>query len=396
MNPQQVNADGRIYLDYAATTPLDEAALEAMLPLMRERFGNASALYSEGREARDAVNAARRSIAASLGCRDPFDITFTSGGTESDNTAIAGISLAARAKMKSSAGPGHIICSAFEHHAVLNAVARMRSMGFEISHVGPRADGVVHPEDVEALMRPDTVLVSVMAANNEIGTIQPISSIAEVVHAHGSWLHTDAVGAIGKTDFSLEECGADSVSIASHKVYGPKGIGALYLSKQVPFEPLIHGGGQEKGRRSGTYDTASIVGFAKALELNVARGLYERLDAIMACRDRLLDAVAGMQRVESALPIERGNRERNLASFAPLLVDGMESEDLVRIFDAKGFAISGGSACTSGSGQTSHALASIGISPDRASGFIRITLGKGIGFTEIDRFAQALHEVAES
>ena len=394
MDPQ-MNIDERIYLDHAATTPLDEAALEAMLPFMRESFGNASALYSEGRESRDAVNAARRSIAESLGCRDPFDIVFTSGGTESDNAAIVGISLAARGKMKSSAGPGHIICSAFEHHAVLNAVARMRSFGFEVSHVSPRADGIVHPEDVEALMRPDTVLVSVMAANNEIGTIQPIARIAEVVHAHGSWLHTDAVGAVGKMELSIEAFGADSVSIASHKVYGPKGIGALFLSKQVPFEPLIYGGGQEKGKRSGTYDTASIVGFAKALELNAAQGLAERLDATMACRDRLLDAVADMERIHPVLPIECGSRESNLASFVPLLVDGMESEDLVRMLDNKGFAISGGSACAAGSGQTSHVLASIGISPDKASGFIRITLGKGTETTDIDRFAQALREVVQ-
>ena len=384
----------RRYLDYAATAPLDRRVLEAMEPYLTEVFGNASTLYAEGKAAARAIEDARRSVARCLNVRNPHDIVFTSGGTESNNTAVRGIALAARDGMRKDAGPGHAICSSYEHKAVLEPVRALKAHGFETTFVAPRADGIVHPDDIAAAMRPDTVLVSVMAANNEIGTVNPVSAIADAVHAKGARLHVDAIAALGKIPVDIAAWKADAVSFTAHKICGPKGIGGLYLAPRMRVRPLVLGGGQEHERRSGTYDTASIIGFSKAVELACGPGLAEESARLAALRDALVARLcAPGGRVRTPVAIEPGDVERHLPNLVPLLVAGEESETLVMRLDSLGFAVSGGSACTSKTTRASHVLTSIGVSDSEAAGFLRISFGRFTQPEELDAFATALESL---
>ena len=382
------------YLDYAATTPLDERVLEAMLPYLTRTFANAGSLHSPGKAARHAVEESRHAIAARLGIRDPYEIVFTSGGTESDNAAVKGIAIAARDRMSKSAGPGHVVCSAFEHKAVLESVAGLRSLGFEIDHVMPRADGTVRPEDLEPLMRPDTVLVSVMLANNEVGTVSRVGELAEVAHGHGAFFHTDAVAALGKVPVDVRALGVDALSFTAHKICGPKGIGGLYLSKRVPFVAQLRGGGQERGKRSGTYDTASIVGLARAVELALDDGALDAEAArLSGLRDGLLARlVRSSQRVSPVVDIPAGDVDGHVPGLLPVVVSGIESETLLARLDDAGFAVSSGSACTSESNKPSYVLESMGLVGERAAGFLRISMGRFTTQDEADAFARALLE----
>ncbi|MGI6217312.1 MAG: cysteine desulfurase family protein, partial [Coriobacteriales bacterium] len=289
---------------------------------------------------------------------------------------------------------GHIICSEFEHKAVLQTVLHMKSLGYDVSMVSPRADGFVHPDDLEELIRPDTLLVSIMTANNEIGTVQPISELAEVCHDHSVIFHTDAVAAVGKMRFDIRRLGVDSASFTAHKICGPKGIGALYLNKRHPFTPLVNGGGQERGRRSGTSDVPGAVGFAKAVELAIGDDLDDVLASFAKRRDRLIGRLLGSGLpIYTPVEIPTGDTEHHLPQLVPLLVDGMESEEMVRLLDERGFSVSGGSACTTGQAQTSHVLRSIGCDDRLASGFLRVTFGRFTTDEELDAFADALCEI---
>ena len=381
----------RIYLDYAATTPLDERVLEAMLPFLGgpgASFGNASALYAEGKAAHAAVEDARRLIAGCIGVRDPHEIVFTSGGTESDNMAVRGIALAARARVGLSKGPGHVVASSFEHKAVLEAVRSLKADGFDVTFIDPDADGFVTPAALEAALRPDTLLASVMLANNEVGTVQPVRELAEVAHAHGVPFHTDAVAAMGKVPIDAGELGVDALSFTAHKICGPKGTGALYLSKRVPFAPLHHGGGQERGKRPGTYNAAGIVGFARAVELACGDDAAGEAARLCTLRDAFLARAATVARPATA--ISAGDRTRHLPGLVPLLFEDRYSEDLVMDLDLRGFAVSGGSACTASQAKPSHVLKSMGLDDEAASRFLRVSFGRFTTAADLDALADAL------
>lgn len=387
----------RIYLDYGATAPMDPRVLEAMMPFFTQDFGNASSLYTEGKVAQQSLEQARRQVARLVGVRDPHEIVFTSGGTESDNMAIAGIALAARAKMSKSLGCGHVVCSSFEHKAVLNSVDHLKSFGFEVSTVRPGPDGIVRPEDLEAALRPDTVLVSIMLANNEIGTVQPIAQLAQVAHAHGVAFHTDAVAAMGKMPVDIAALGVDALSFTAHKLSGPVGIGALYLSKRRPCWSLVQGGGQEKNRRSGTSNVAGAVGFAAAMQLACGDEQPDEMQRCMQMRDWLVQQVnATTLPIQMVCDIPEGDAATHLPHVVPFAMKGMQSEDLVMRLDARGFAVSGGSACTSGSATISHVLSSIGYDAAWAQGFLRVSMGRTTSQHQIEMFWNALCDIVET
>ena len=388
----------RIYLDYAATTPLDERVLEAMLPFLGGpdgSFGNASALYAEGKAVHAAVEEARRTIASHLGVRDPYEIIFTSGGTESDNMAVRGIALAVRSRVGRSKGPGHVVCSSFEHKAVLEAVRSLKSDGFEVTFIDPDPEGFVVPNALEAALRPDTVLASIMLANNEVGTVQPIRELAEVVHAHGALFHTDAVAAVGKVPVDVSELGVDALSFTAHKICGPKGTGALYLSKKAPFAPIQHGGGQERGKRSGTYDTAGIVGFARAIEFACGDDMAAEAERLCQLRDAFIARATatvggGCPVARLATTVPAGDCMRHLPGLVPLLFDDRYSEDMVMELDLKGFAVSGGSACTASQAKPSNVLKSMGLDDEEASRFLRISFGRFTTAADLEALSDAL------
>jgi cysteine desulfurase len=356
-----------VYLDYAATTPCDLRVVEVMLPFFTERFGNPNSLYALGRDGYRALEAARESFAASINAASPTEVIFTGAGTESDNAALVGISQAGKARNKGS----HVVVSAFEHHAVLEPSHFLERNGFEVTQVRPRQDGIIHPEDVEAVVRDDTVLVSVMHANNEIGTVQPIKRLAEIAHAKDAYFHTDAIQALGKLAWDAVDLGVDAASFSAHKIYGPKGVGALYLKRGTPFQPLLMGGGQESKKRSATQNVGGVTAFAKALELcNEERDTETpRLEAL---RHRVIDGVL-------ALPNSDLNGARDvprLPGYANLVIKGIEGESMLLQLDNKGIAVSTGSACSSGSLEPSHVLLSIGLAPEIAHGSLRVTLGR--------------------
>ncbi len=389
-----------VYLDYGATTPIDKRVLELMLSLLEKRFANPSSLYQIGRESRDLLEASRKTVAACIGARDPHEIAFTSGGTESDNMAVLGIAAARAQKMPASKGPGHIICSSFEHMAVLEAVRHTKSLGYQITTLNPGPDGFIDPAELASAIRPDTLLVSVMLTNNEIGTIQPIKQIADVCHDRGVPLHADAVAALGKTPINVQDLSLDALSIASHKIYGPKGIGALWISKKIPFVPLIHGGGQEHGRRSGTQDVPSIAGFAKACELACGSDQADEIQRLAGLRDRLIQEAVKLNfssgSPHCAVDIPSGNTMQHLCSLVPLIVPGLESAELVRRLDSLGICVSGGSACGSTKQSDSHVLESIGLTSKKLFAFCRITMGRFTTDADVDRFLNALHKTVNS
>lgn len=374
-----------IYLDHAATTPLRAEVLEAMLPYLTDHFGNASSLHAAGRRARQGLDEAREGIAAILGAK-PREIVFTGGGSEADNLAIKGAAWAASAKGR------HIVTSGVEHKAVLHACAIMERSGFDVTYLPVDRYARVDPAEVEAAINEHTTLVSIMYANNEVGTIQPIAEIGAVCRRRGVLFHTDAIQAGGYLPLDVNTLGVDLLSLAAHKLYGPKGVGALFVRQRTPLLAQIQGGSQERQRRAGTENVAGIVGFARALEL--AQEDAAARDAenarLAGLRDQLLAALGDLPGVEvTGHPVER------MPHSASWLIDGIEGGDLVAALDLEGVEASTGSACTSGSAETSHVLLAMGIDAERAHGALRLTAGSGTSPADIARAAEILRATVE-
>jgi cysteine desulfurase len=372
----------RIYFDNAATTPLDPRVIEAMQPHLGASWGNPSSLHWEGRQSRDAVETARRQVADLLGA-EPCEIVFTSGGTEADNLAIFGVV----GSFPNGTGI-HIITSAIEHPAVLACCVRLEQQGVRVTRLPVNSDGIVDPEDLERAMQADTRFVSIMAANNIVGTIQPVGELAEMAHRHGALFHTDAVQAVGKLPIDLRSLPIDLLSLSGHKFHGPKGIGALFVRKGVRLTPLVAGGGQEGGWRSGTENVAGIVGMGAAAE--IARNqMADDAARLVQMRDRIIDRV--LATIGNAYVI--GDRYRRLPGHVCLGFDGQEGEaiKLLMELDEAGIAVSSGSACSSiHAGQPSHVLEAIGFDAYKARGALRITLGRFNTMEEADRLLSVL------
>ena len=353
----------RIYFDHNATTPVDPAVLAEMLPYLSAEYGNASSVHSFGQSARGAVERARESVAALIGAR-PAEIVFTSGGTESDNAAICGIAGAASGDRR------HIITTAIEHAAVLHTCQALERHTVDVSYLPVSRDGVVDPGDVRGALRPETVLISVMHANNELGTLQPIEEIGRIAAEAGVTFHTDAVQSAGKVPLDVAQLGVHLLSLSAHKLCGPKGVGALYVRKGVRLEPLMHGGHSERDRRAGTENVPAIAGFGKAAELARAR-LAEQGARISALRDRLEQGL--LERVPGARV--NGRSAPRTPNTCNMLFPGVESESLVIALDLQGLACSAGAACSSGATDPSHVLAAIGLSSAEARASVRLSLG---------------------
>ena len=370
-----------IYLDNAATTRVSDAALDAMLPYFRQQYGNPSSLYAFGQEAKEALERARATVAGVLNC-EPREIIFTSGGSEADNQAIR-----SAAAIGASAGKRHIISTAFEHHAVLHTLSKLEKEGFEVTLLDVHSDGLVRVEELAAAIRPDTCLVTVMYANNEIGTIQPIAEIGRVCRERGVLFHTDAVQAAGHLPIDVRAQNIDLLSLSAHKFHGPKGVGALYARRGIALTNLIEGGAQERGRRAGTENTAGIAGMAAALD-EAARNMERDSAKMTALRDRL---IAGLSRIpHSAL---NGDAEHRLPGNVSFCFEGIEGESLLLLLDDKGVCASSGSACTSGSLDPSHVLLAIGRPHEVAHGSLRLTLSGETSEEDIDYTIKAVTEV---
>ena len=370
-----------IYLDNAATTRVSDAALDAMLPYFRRQYGNPSSLYAFGQEAKEALERARATVAGVLNC-EPREIIFTSGGSEADNQAIR-----SAAAIGARAGKRHIISTAFEHHAVLHTLSKLEKEGFEVTLLDVHSDGLVRVEELAAAIRPDTCLVTVMYANNEIGTIQPIAEIGRVCRERGVLFHTDAVQAAGHLPIDVRAQNIDLLSLSAHKFHGPKGVGALYARRGIALTNLIEGGAQERGRRAGTENTAGIAGMAAALD-EAARNMERDSAKMTALRDRL---IAGLSRIpHSAL---NGDAERRLPGNVSFCFEGIEGESLLLLLDDKGVCASSGSACTSGSLDPSHVLLAIGRPHEVAHGSLRLTLSGETSEEDIDYTIKAVTEV---
>ena len=371
----------RIYLDYAATTPVSRSVLDAMMPFFTETFGNASAVYGTGREARKAIENARRQVADAIGA-EPGEIIFTSGGSESDNQAIKGIAFAQKEKGK------HIITTAIEHPAVINTCRWLENQGYDVTYVMPDQEGNIDAEKIRKAIRDDTILISVMTANNEIGTVEPISEIGEIARDHGVVFHTDAVQAAGAIPLDVNLLKADLLSLSSHKFYGPKGIGALYIRRGTKIAPLIHGGEQERVLRAGTENTAAIVGMGKAIEVAVAR-LDEQAERMAAFRDKLINGI--MSEIPDCWL--NGSAKNRLPNNCSIRFDRIDGEALLLRLDLAGIAASSGSACTSGTQQASHVLYAIGLNEQQAKGSLRLTTGCDNTEDEIDITIQTMKEI---
>ena len=370
-----------IYADHAATTAMSEAAIEAMTRCMREEYGNPSSLYRIGQQAKETQENAREEIAGIIHAL-PREIYFTSGGSESDNTAIRAAAYIGKKK-----GKTHILSTAFEHHAVLHTLERLKEEGFEVTLLDVHENGIVRPEEVEAALRPDTCLVTVMYANNEIGTLQPIKEIGQICRAKGVLFHTDAVQAMGPMDIDVEAENIDMLSASAHKFHGPKGTGFLYVRKGIPLTPLIEGGAQERGRRAGTENLPGIVGMAAALKETAARREEENR-YLSGLRDRLIEGLS--QIPHSAL---NGDRDKRLPGNVSFCFEGIEGESLLLLLDEKGISASSGSACTSGSLDPSHVLLAIGRVHDVAHGSLRLTLGRDNTPEDVETIITATAEV---
>ena len=370
-----------IYADHAATTAMSEAAIAAMTQCMREEYGNPSSLYRIGQQAKETLENARQEIAAVINA-EPREIYFTSGGSEADNQAIRSAALAGKRK-----GKNHIISTAFEHHAVLHTLEQLKTEGFEVTLLDVHTNGVVRPEEVEAAIRPETCLVTVMTANNEIGTIQPIREIGEICRARKVPFHTDAVQAVGPLDIDVKAENIDYLSASAHKFHGPKGVGFLYARKGLPLLPLINGGAQEKGKRAGTENLPGIVGMAAALKESVSERDAEAA-RLTVLRDRL---IAGLNEIpHSSL---NGDAEKRLPGNVSFCFEGIEGESLLLLLDEKGISASSGSACTSGSLDPSHVLLAIGRVHDVAHGSLRLTLGRENTPEDVDEIIAAVKDV---
>ncbi|WP_376792250.1 cysteine desulfurase family protein [Thermoflexus sp.] len=370
-----------IYMDHSATTPVDPRVLEAMLPYFTEIYGNSASIHRVGRAAAKALEESRRTVSAILGCH-PTEIVFTGSGTESDNLALRGVAFAQRR-----AGRGnHIIVSSVEHHAVLNTARQLEEVfGFEVTYLPVDEYGMVDPDDVGRAIRKDTVLISVMYANNEVGTIQPIPEIARIARAKGIPFHTDAVQAGGMLDLDVGRLGVDLLTLSAHKFYGPKGVGLLYIRQGTPYLPAITGGGHERGRRAGTVNVAGIVGLATALRL--AQESRESENArLRRLRDRLIQGI--LERVPEARLT--GHPTERLPHHASFSFKGINGEELLLALDVEGIAASTGSACTSGRPEPSEVLLAMGLPHEWAVGSLRLTLGKSNTEEDIDIVLEVL------
>ena len=372
-----------IYVDNSATTPISKEVLDAMMPWLTEGYGNASSIYSKGREAGWALKGAREQIASILGAQ-PNEIYFTSGGSESDNWAIKGAA-ATMAKR----GKKHIITSAFEHHAVLHSCAALEKQGFEVTYVPVHENGIVRVEDIEAAIRPDTGLVTIMYANNEIGTVQPIKEIGALCRKHKIWFHTDAVQAFGHVPINVEEQNIDMLSVSGHKIHAQKGVGLLYVKCGVVLPNLIDGGAQERGKRAGTENIAGIVGLAKAMEI-ASQNIEERGERTKVLRDKLIDNILKIDRTRL-----NGDREQRLPGNVNISIEGIEGESLLLSLDMYGICASSGSACTSGSLDPSHVLLAIGLCHEVAHGSLRISLSDENTMEDVDRILEVLPGIVE-
>ncbi len=373
----------RIYLDYAATAPLLPEVMDAMLPFFVSRFGNPSGIHGTGRDARKAVEEARRQTAEVLGA-ESREICFTSCGSESDNLAIQGTAYALQEKGR------HLITTSIEHPAVLNTCRWLEKQGFMVTYLQPDRDGIVSPDTVRNAVRPDTILVSVMTANNEIGTVEPVNEIGRICRELGVVFHTDAVQAVGLLPLKAEKMNADLISLSAHKFHGPKGIGALYIRKGTRLEPLIRGGSQESGRRAGTENVPGIVGLGKAIAI-AEKEREENAERIRKLRDLLAESVM------NAVPDAKinGHMKYRLPNNCHFSFPGVESEALLLRLDLEGIAASGGSACTSGSMEPSHVLQAIGLDDELTKGSIRLTLGRETTSEEIRKTAQVLPDIVK-
>jgi len=373
----------RIYLDYAATTPCDPLVLKAMEPYFFQEFGNASSIYTEGQEAKAAIEEAREKLASFLGAK-PEEIIFTSGGTESNNFAVQGIAYAQSKK------GNHIITTVIEHHAIGEPCKLLEKRGFEVTYVGVDKNGLVSPEDIKKAIKDKTILISVMHANNEIGTIQPIAEIGKIARESGIYFHTDAVQTTGHIPTNVNDLNADLLSMSGHKFYGPKGVGALYVRKGTRIERLLHGGDQEKGRRASTYNTPGIVGLGKAIELCRDK-MTDEAKFQMVLRDRLI------KEIKEKIPevYLNGHPTQRLPNNVNFSIKYIEGESILLNLDMLGIAASTGSACTSTSLEPSHVLLAIGLPHEIAHGSLRLTLGRWTKEEDINYLLEHLPVVVE-
>lgn len=372
-----------IYADNAATTKVSEPVLEAMLPYFTEEYGNASSIYVLGRNAKKALETARESIAASIGAQ-PSEIYFTSCGSESDNWAIRSVCERLAAK-----GQKHIVTSVFEHHAVLHTCQALEKLGFEVTYLPVYENGIVKTEDVRNAIREDTALVTIMYANNEIGTIQPIEEIAAICHEKNVIFHTDAVQAVGHVKIDVHAQGIDMLSISGHKIHAQKGIGALYVRKGIPMTNLIFGGAQERNRRAGTENIPAIMGLAKAMEL-ANTDIEERAEKTSRLRDRLIDGLLKLPRTRL-----NGDRVKRLPGIVNVSIEGIEGESLLLMLDMNGICASSGSACTSGSLDPSHVLLSLGLKHEVAHGSLRLSINEETTDEDVDYILEVVPKVVK-
>jgi cysteine desulfurase len=367
-----------IYLDHAATTPCDSRVFEAMRPYFSEKGGNASSPHRQGREARRAVEEAREISAAFIGAQ-PAEIIFTSGASESNNHAIFSTAMALRSRGK------HIVASAIEHHSVLEPLRRLEAYGYRVSYVKPKADGIFAFEDIKSVLQPDTILVCLQHANNEIGTLQPVGEVGHLLRTRGIYFLVDATQIVGHVPVNVKNINCDFLSLSAHKFYGPQGVGALYIRQGVDCPAFILGGDQERGRRAGTHNTAGIVGLVEAVKLAQAH-MDEEAKREVVFRDKIIDFV--LKEVPSAHL--NGHRQKRLPNNAHFSFEGMSGEELVSALDLAGFAVSMGSACTWGKLEPSHVLKAIGLSDDLALGSLRVTVGRWTKDQDISYFLDQL------
>lgn len=373
-----------IYLDNSATTPLNEAVLKEMEPYFIEYFGNPSTLYSLGQKSKSALEEARKRVADAINAK-PEEIIFTSGGSESDNLAIKGIAF------KNKINGKHIISSEIEHPAVKETLVFLESLGFEVTYLPIYEDGLIKVEDLEKAIRDDTILITIMHANNEIGTIQPIAEIGEIAKQKGITFHTDAVQTFGKIQVDVEELNVDLLSLSSHKIYGPKGVGALYIRKNTKIVPQIHGGGQERGLRSGTENIPGIVGFGKAAEI-ASINLEKDYNYLIQIRDGIIDKVLE----EIPASYLNGDREKRLPNIINFRFSAIEGESLILLLDAKGISSSTGSACSSKNLKASPILKALGLDDVDVHGSLRLSLGLENSLEDVDVVVESIKESVET
>lgn len=370
-----------VYADNAATTQMSDSVLKAMMPLLTDIYGNPSSLHSVGQIAKEHLEAARETVAECIGA-DPKEIYFTSGGSEADNQAIRSAAYIGARK-----GKKHIISSKFEHHAVLHTLDALKKEGFEVTLLDVYSNGIVKPEDVANAITEETCLVTIMTANNEIGTIQPIAEIGKICKEKGVLFHTDAVQAVGHIPVNVKDMNCDMLSVSAHKFHGPKGVGFLYARKGILLTNIIYGGAQERNKRAGTENMASIVGMATAIK-DATDHLQENAEKVTAMRNRLIDGLKGIERSRI-----NGDLEHHLPGTLNMCFEGIEGESLLLLLDAKGICASSGSACTSGSLDPSHVLLSIGVPVEIAHGSLRLSISEYNTMEQMNHIVKSVPEV---